>query len=159
MASFNTRSIETGFQLRPVDTVSADAQAAQIESAPSTGTSPESSHLKLRRPEDDGPRDTIPFERRTSIRRPICGHVTALRCEKRDDGMHNRICALTLVDASDLGLGAFCQEPVPEGSTITVFFPPHGPDRGFDAYGQVLRCESIDGQYRIGIQLVGRAAA
>jgi hypothetical protein len=114
--------------------------------------------LRLRR--DDGHRgDAIPFDRRLSVRRAVSGHVTAVCREQGEDGPRNRICALSLVDMSGSGLGAFCQEAIPDGAGITVFFPPHGPDRGFDAYGQVLRCEAAEGGYRVGIQFVGRVAA
>ncbi len=126
--------------------------------APSPSGPDQSATLRLHRP-DEHRSDAIPFDRRLAVRRPVSGHVTAVRREQREDGAHNRICALNLVDMSNFGLGAFCQEPIPEGTAITVFFPPHGPDRGFDAYGQVLRCEAAEGRYRIGIRFVGRAAA
>lgn len=173
MTSFNTRPVKHGSQTHtPTQThafVSESSQApaeagptpdmaANTQADPAAET-PAPAHLRLRRPEEDEPRDSIPFERRTATRRPISGHVTAVRYEKRDDGMHNRICSLTLVDTSDFGIGAFCQDVVPVGTTITVFFPPHGPDRGFDVYGKVLRCDAENGRYRIGIQLIGRAAA
>lgn len=126
--------------------------------APSPSELDQAAPLRLRR-DDERNSDAIPFDRRLAVRRPVSGHVTAVRREQREDGGHNRICALHLVDMSSLGLGAFCQEAIAEGTAITVFFPPHGPDRGFDAYGQVLRCEQVEGRYRVGIQFVGRAAA
>jgi hypothetical protein len=142
---------------------SCNLRSNQIIPTPPTGkTSPSGADqpatLRLHRPDEDRS-DAIPFDRRLAVRRTIRGHVTAVRREEREDGACNRICALNLLDMSSTGLGAFCQEPIPDGATITVFFPPHGADRGFDAYGKVLRCDAVDGRYRVGIEFVGRAAA
>ena len=32
------------------------------------------------------------------------------------------------------------QEPLPREGNITIFLPPHGPERGFDLYGQIMWC-------------------
>ncbi|NJO85244.1 MAG: PilZ domain-containing protein [Blastochloris sp.] len=102
--------------------------------------------------------DVLPFERRREPRRRAAGQVTALRTASTR-GQNNRICSLRLTDMSDSGLGAVVAEPVEIGSTIAVFFPPHGPERGFDLYGQVVRCQNTAEGHELGIRFDARAAA
>lgn len=104
------------------------------------------------------PSDVLPFERRRERRRTTRGQVTALRTATTR-GDTNRICSLRLVDMSDSGLGAVVSEPLDIGSTIAVFFPPHGPERGFDLYGQVVRCQPCSEGHELGIRFDARAAA
>jgi len=108
----------------------------------------------------DEPVDVLPLERRITQRRNTVGQVTAIRCGNVNNQVQNHICSLHLRDISDYGLGARCAEPVHEGAAITVFFPPHGPDRGFDVYGHVVRCQPIgDDAFELGIRLRTKAAA
>jgi len=44
-------------------------------------------------------------------------------------------------------------QPIAVGSRITVFFPPHGPEPGFDLIGEVVRCVSVDNHHTIGVAL------
>jgi len=112
----------------------------------------ETESLRLVRPDErDG--DSIPFERRACHRRSVSGRVTAVRATPEDPELKSRICALELLDMSNAGLGALIQEPVEINTPITVFFPPHGVDRGFDLYGKVTRCEPAEYGYQIGIAL------
>ena len=114
--------------------------------------------LKLVKP-DSRESDSIPFDRRNSVRRVISGRVTAWQASSERQPHGNKICSLQLVNISDTGLGAITQEPVDSTTSITVIFPPHGPERGFDRYGRVVRCEERDGRHDIGIQFVRRTAA
>ena len=104
-------------------------------------------------------RDVLPMERRGAPRYITGGRITALRTEHGPDGPRNRICSLQLVNMSDTGLGAIASEPVPTNTGISVFFPPHGPERGFDMVGRVVRCITRDDVHEIGIQFDRRAMA
>ena len=93
------------------------------------------------------------MERRRSTRHTVTGRVTAVSSNEPDSDARGRICSLQLVDLSDHGIGAIAQEPVTVGTHICVFFPPHGPERGFDLYGTVVRCTPRDWGHEIGIDL------
>lgn len=97
--------------------------------------------------------DPIPLERRYAHRRPISGRVTAVVKIGEGEKARNRICSLMLQDMSDGGVGAATDEGLPAGAAITVFVPPHGPERGFDATGKIAWCRREDDQHLVGIQL------
>ena len=60
--------------------------------------------------------------------------------------------SLMLRDVSLGGLAGMSNMPIGRGERITVFFPPEGPARGWDAYGRVIRCEpSQAGGYRVAV--------
>jgi hypothetical protein len=60
--------------------------------------------------------------------------------------------SLSLRDLSFGGLSALSQTPLERGERLTVFFPPQGNNRGWDAYGRVLRCEPSSMGYRIAVE-------
>lgn len=98
--------------------------------------------------------DTLYFERRRHPRRRARGQVTAVIREPdahQDDPA--RMLTLDLIDISDSGIGAASTQPAAVGSRITVFFPPHGYEPGFDLVGEVVRCHSNDDRHVIGIAL------
>ena len=98
--------------------------------------------------------DTLYFERRRHPRRKACGQVTAVIREpghEQDDPA--KMLTLDLIDLSEGGIGAASQEPITIGSRITVFFPPHGAEPGFDLAGEVVRCVSKDNLHNIGVAL------
>jgi len=114
--------------------------------------------VKIERHEDD----PIPLERRIAHRKPQSGRVTALLTIKTDDETRNRICSLELRDMSETGLGAVTCEALPRGGEVTIFFPPHGPERGFDLYGKIMWCrEAKDASegFEVGVHLNRQAAA
>ena len=113
--------------------------------------------LRLRRPDPEA--DAYHLERRTTLRHGIAGRVTAIQTHDDADGQLSRICSLQLLNISDSGLGALSEEPVEPGSSLAVFFPPHGPERGFDLVGTVVRCIPRAHGHEIGVRLVNRAAA
>ena len=118
---------------------------------------PSSAPLRLMRPDPEA--DAYRLERRTTLRHSISGRVTAVQTHDRTDGELSRICSLQLLNISDAGLGALSEDPVEPGSAIAVFFPPHGPEHGFDMVGKVVRCVSRESGHEIGIRLEARAAA
>ncbi len=104
--------------------------------------------------------DPIPLERRVAHRKPASGRVTALATMEQDeDTVRNRICSVELRDMSHTGIGAICTEPLPIGARLTLFLPPHGPERGFDLYGEVARCDAVEGGFELGIHLDRQATA
>ena len=103
--------------------------------------------------------DTLRMERRFWSRHVITGRVTAVRSDPHLGDDHKCICPLELLNISDGGLGAVVQEPVAPDSKITVFFPPHGPERGMDLCGEGVRCSPCDQRHEIGIRFNKRYAA
>jgi hypothetical protein len=103
--------------------------------------------------------DVLCFERRCCQRRPLAGRVTALISDPHPPKDYHHICSLQLRDQSDTGLGGLSHEPIAIGRHITLFFPPHGYDRGYDMVGVIVRCIQKDDQYDIGISLRQRLAA
>ena len=108
--------------------------------------------------------DLFGEERRRAVRYSMSGQVTSVRRKLNEDEQEDRhrICSMQLLNMSDTGLGMLCDEPVELNSMITVIFPPHGPERGFDLTGRVVRCyesEETEGGHEIGIYLEERPAA
>ncbi len=103
--------------------------------------------------------DALAFERRTSSRHVLTGRVTAVRTKPDAEDHHKCISSLELLNISTEGLGVLSQEPVSLDSSITIFFPPHGPERGMDMYGRVVRCIPRSHGHELGIQLYQRMAA
>lgn len=94
------------------------------------------------------------FERRQRPRWSTSGRVTVLQYGRDEDrDAARRIGSLQLRDMSSHGVGAWSDEPIETGTKIGVFFPPHGPEKGFDLFGKVVRCASTDQGYSIGVQL------
>ena len=59
--------------------------------------------------------------------------------------------SLALRDLSLGGLSAISQSPLMQGERLTVFFPPNGPMRGWDAFGRVIRCDASTVGYRVAV--------
>ena len=133
-----------------------------MSTARSSSSSLNPASLKLVKPEADRHRDDpIPLERRRFDRHALAGQVTALQTSHDPSAHLHRICSLRLRNISDSGLGAISSEPIDLDAPIAVFFPPHGPDAGFDLYGHVVRCISREdgGGHDIGIRFDTRHAA
>ena len=103
--------------------------------------------------------DVLRFERRRSTRHSANGRVTAV-IQPADPAIHNaRICSLNLLNISDTGLGAVADEAIEPGTLISVYFPSHGPDAGFDLFGHIVRCVRRDNGHEVGIRLNQKHAA
>ena len=102
---------------------------------------------------------SLRFEQRRATRHVVTGRATAVTKARVTDGQQSRIRSLQLMNLSDTGLGAICQDSFDVGTTIAIFLPPHGPDAGLDVYGQVVRCTRHEYGHEIGIQFAIRAAA
>ncbi|HYO09585.1 MAG TPA: PilZ domain-containing protein [Tepidisphaeraceae bacterium] len=91
-------------------------------------------------------------ERRVFPRKDVNGRVEGRRLDHSVDARQQPQLSFMLKDVSIGGLGAMSDRPVPRGERITVFFPPQGPARGWDAYGRIVRCDpSPAGGYRIAV--------
>ena len=98
--------------------------------------------------------DTLYFERRRHPRRRATGQVTAvIREPGHAEDAPAKMLTLDLADMSDSGLGLVAQQPIPVGSQIVVFFPPHGADPGFDLSGEIVRCHTNGDRHTIGVAL------
>lgn len=97
--------------------------------------------------------EPIPFERRDTDRKSISGRVTVIEAWGEPESPQNKIASLTLKDISNGGLGAISQEPIALKTRVTVFIPPHGPERGYDLYGQVVWCARGEEGYEVGVKL------
>jgi hypothetical protein len=60
--------------------------------------------------------------------------------------------SLSLRDLSLGGLSAMVDQPLQKGERLSVFFPPQGVNRGWDAYGRVVRCEPSALGYRVAVE-------
>ncbi|MEM9415905.1 MAG: PilZ domain-containing protein [Planctomycetota bacterium] len=103
--------------------------------------------------DDSADSDALFFERRQATRRRASGKVTAVYQTSADREAPQRLITLQLNDLSDTGVGVTSPEPISVGSRITLFFPPHGSEPGFDLTGTIVRCNSIDDRHRLGIAL------
>jgi len=103
--------------------------------------------------------EVLQFERRDANRHIIGGQATAVQSDGDLPPHTNRICSLELLNISDTGLAALTPEPVPAGSPITIMFPSHGNEHGFDRHGHVVRCQRCDHGHEIGIHFDLQSAA
>ena len=58
--------------------------------------------------------------------------MTALIREPNNEDGSAKMLTLNLIDQSVGDLGVAITQPVAVGSRITIFFPPHGNEPGFD---------------------------
>lgn len=105
------------------------------------------------------PVDTYIFERRRSLRRATSGQVTVLLRKVDEEGARYRITSMNLLDMSDTGLGGMCGDALEPDSNVSVLFPPHGPEQGFDVTGHIVRSTPRAQGHQIGIRFDVRRAA
>ena len=103
--------------------------------------------------------DSYKLEKRIARRYSTSGRVTAVARESHPDGDRNRILSLQLLNMSESGMAAMCQEPLPADTQVTVFIPPHGAEQGTDMFGRVVRCNARDWGYDVGVPLNTAVAA
>ncbi len=98
-------------------------------------------------------------DRRQTTRHNINAAVTLLRRPDSTDTAGQPMCTVHLSDMSDEGVGAHCDTALPVEEPVTLVFPPHGPERGIDLRGHVVRCiPDGRGGYELGIAFVAQAA-
>jgi hypothetical protein len=91
-------------------------------------------------------------ERRVFPRKEFSAQVEGRRLDNSLPARQQPHLTLALRDLSLGGLSAISPTPLQSGERLTVFFPEHGPMRGWDAYGRVLRCEASGLGYRVAVE-------
>ena len=91
-------------------------------------------------------------ERRVFLRKEIHVRVEGRRHDHTIAAHRQPQLSLALRDLSLGGISAISQTPLDRGERLTVFFPPQGANRGWDAYGRVLRCEPSGLGYRVAVE-------
>jgi hypothetical protein len=89
--------------------------------------------------------------RRTFQRKEIHLRVEGRRLDPSVEARQQPHLSLALRDLSLGGLSAISHAPVTSGERLSVFFPPEGTSRGWDAYGKVVRCEPSSMGFRIAL--------
>jgi hypothetical protein len=90
-------------------------------------------------------------ERRMFPRKEVNARIESKRLDNTIEALREPMLSLHLRDLSLGGLSAISATPVARGERISVFFPPQGPARGWDAYGRVIRCEPSSMGYRLAV--------
>ncbi len=90
--------------------------------------------------------------RRTFPRMEMRARIEGRRLSTSVEARQQPHLSLSLRDLSVGGLSAVSQMPVQSGERLSVFFPPQGAQRGWDAYGKVIRCEQSSMGYRLAVQ-------
>jgi hypothetical protein len=91
-------------------------------------------------------------ERRIFPRKEVHTRVEGLRLDHSLSARRQPQLSLALRDLSVGGLSALSQTALDHGERVTVFFPPQGASRGWDAYGRVIRCEPSGMGYRVALE-------
>ena len=91
-------------------------------------------------------------ERRIFPRKEANGHIEGRRIDHTITARQNPRLSLTLRDISLGGISAISDTVLEHGERISVFFPPQGSRRGWDAYGKIVRCQPSGTGYRIGVE-------
>ena len=93
-----------------------------------------------------------PRERRVFTRKEIQTRVEGRRLDHSVPARQQPQVSLALRDLSVGGLSAVSEQPLGTGERVAVFFPPQGVNRGWDAYGRVIRCDASNFGYQIAVE-------
>jgi hypothetical protein len=91
-------------------------------------------------------------ERRVFPRKEVHARIEGKRLDHSLLAHRQPHVSLALRDLSLGGMSAISQTPMIRGERLSVFFPPQGPQRGWDAYGRVVRCEPSGVGYRVAVE-------
>ncbi len=91
-------------------------------------------------------------ERRVFPRKEISARIEGRRLDHSIDARQQPQLSLQLRDVSLGGLSAITDRAVGRGERISVFFPPQGPARGWDAYGRIIRCDPSPAGFRVAVE-------
>ncbi|HMB96749.1 MAG TPA: PilZ domain-containing protein [Tepidisphaeraceae bacterium] len=91
-------------------------------------------------------------ERRVFPRKEIHARVDGMRLDHTIEAHRQPQVSLAVRDLSLGGMSALSHMPLDNGERVSVFFPPQGAMRGWDAYGRVLRCEPSNMGYRVAVE-------
>jgi hypothetical protein len=93
-----------------------------------------------------------PSNRRMFERREIQARVQGTRLDHSIPARQQPHVSLALRDLSIGGLSAISIQPLEAGERVAVFFPPQGINRGWDAYGKIIRCDPSHFGYRVAVE-------
>ena len=93
-----------------------------------------------------------PADRRMFPRKELSASIEGRRLDHTIDARRDPNLTLHLRDLSLGGLSALTEVPLNRGERVSVFFPPQGPSRGWDAFGKVIRCEPSSLGYRLAVE-------
>jgi len=93
-----------------------------------------------------------PAERRLFARKEVHARVESRRLDHSIPARQQPQVSLALNDLSVGGLSAIANLPIEAGERIAVFFPPQGSNRGWDAYGRVIRCDPSHFGFRVAVE-------
>src|SRR5260221_355919 len=93
-----------------------------------------------------------PAERRLFTRKEIHARVEGKRLDHTIPARQQPHVSLALRDLSLGGLSALSEQPLEAGERVAVFFPPRGANKGWDAYGRILRCDPGHFGYRVAVE-------
>jgi hypothetical protein len=91
-------------------------------------------------------------ERRNFPRKEIHAEIKGHRLDHTIEARQEPRLSLTLRDLSLGGLSALSDRPLKTGEHLTVIFPPKGTNRGWDAFGRVIRCDASGIGYRVAVE-------
>src|SRR5688500_14785756 len=91
-------------------------------------------------------------ERRVFPRKEIHARVEGRRLDHALPVYKCPTVSLAVRDLSAGGLCALSDTPIYPGERVTLFSPPQGFTRGWDAYGRIIRCEPSALGYRVAIE-------
>lgn len=91
-------------------------------------------------------------ERRIFPRKQVNNRVEGKRLDHTIPAHRQPHLSLALRDVSLGGLSAISHTPVAAGERVALFFPAQGIQRGWDAYGRVVRCEPSALGYRVAVE-------
>jgi hypothetical protein len=96
-------------------------------------------------------KEPVGAERRMFPRKEVSATVEGRRLDHSIEARQQPQLNFALRDLSIGGLSATSPTPIGRGERLTVFFPPQGPSRGWDAYGRVIRCDPSGAGYRVAV--------
>jgi hypothetical protein len=91
-------------------------------------------------------------ERRCFPRKEVHVRIEGKRMDHTVHACQQPHVSLALRDLSLGGLSAISDTPMEAGERVTVFFPPQGVMRGWDAYGRIVRCDTSTFGYRVAVE-------
>jgi len=91
-------------------------------------------------------------ERRVFPRKEIHARIESKRIDHTIEARQNPHLSLFLRDLSLGGLSAISDIAIKAGERLSVFFPPQGTNRGWDAFGRVIRCDPSGIGYRLAVE-------
>ncbi len=91
-------------------------------------------------------------ERRVFPRKEIHARVESKRVDHSIEARQHPHLSLALRDLSLGGLSAISDIAIKAGERLSVFFPPQGGNRGWDAFGRVIRCDPSGMGYRLAVE-------